>query len=220
MSALKKRMAEKQHDRVEELKAAATPTRKRTPARVEAELAALTEVAEAVEVLPKATLQVVEEPTAPEPVTPKPVTAEVINTEVVPVGEEPWRKFVTPPAHPGTATYIRRVNIPISEATLAFLAARDFDLKTEKSRWVINRNELLASAARTYLANPDKWHAAYLAARADLPETPSTLQGRIPPELFDGLGMARFTPTGKRAVGPVMGFVVDQLLAGNTQPVR
>lgn len=218
MSALKKRMAEKQHDRVEELKAAATPTRKRHAPRVEAELEAatseaLTEVAEAVEVLPKATLQVVEEPA-------EATTDTALVTEVAPVvGEEPWRRFVTPPAHPGTATYIRRINIPISEATLAFLAARDFDLKSEKSRWVINRNELLASAARTYLADPDTWHASYLAQRATLPETPSTLQGRIPPELFDGLGMARFTPTGKRAVGPVMGFVVDQLLAGTTEPV-
>lgn len=240
-SALKKRMSEKQHDRVEELIAAATPTKRRNPAPLEAELApeqetstptVLTVVAEAVDVLtpaevtPSSTSDT--EDVAQVVVTPKPARVPKVAPKVSTPApgeaesserDEPWRKFVLPPAHPGTATHTRRVNIPASEAMLAFLAARDYDLTMEKSRWVINRNELLTAAAKTYLADPDMWHATYLEQRTLLAETPNTLQGRIAPELFDGLGTSRYTQTGKRAVGPVMSFIVEQLLMGDTLTV-
>jgi hypothetical protein len=253
-SVLKKRMAEKQKDRVEEFVEATKPRGQRAKDRLESELAAaeavlepdlepdleparLTRVAEATGVL------AAPEQHHPEPGT-EPATTPVVaareheedltvkvaeNTVETPAKanvqppvaeperedeqEDAWRAFVTPPAARGTATLTRRLNIPISNETQAFLAGHDYQLKTEQSRWVINRSELLTAAATVFLTDPDQWSSRYADARPVIPDTPSSLQGRITPDLFESLDLARYTPTGKRAVGPVLAFIVDGLLA-------
>jgi len=127
-------------------------------------------------------------------------------------GEQLWRRFVTPPAARGTAINICRLNIPVTESTQLFLAQSDYELKRERSRWVVNRNELVTAAAEMFLADPHGWEAQYLAARQDDGPTPVVLQGRVTPELFDEIELARYTPNGKRPVAPVLSFIVKRLL--------
>jgi hypothetical protein len=127
-------------------------------------------------------------------------------------GDQPWRRFVTPPAARGTAVNICRLNIPVSESAQRFLAQLDYDLKAERSRWVVNRNDLVTAAGEAFLADPQAWEAQYLGARLELEPTPATLQGRVTTELFDALDMARYSPNGKRPVGPVLAYIVMRLL--------
>lgn len=242
-SALKKRLAASQDDRVEELKAASTPTGRRPRTLVETELEvvaegepapeppALTVVAEAVDVLTADGEPSVQstsdagdtgqrartEGVRPAAVHTKPArkTGPQVGTAV---GEEAWRRFVTPPAARGTSVNTTRINIPVSEALIDRINELDYRLAMDGSRWVINRNDLLGTAVQMLLDDPDRWEAEYLARRADLPPTPATLQGRITAEAFAALKRTRFTRQGKRPTGTLLSVIVEQLLAASPAP--
>jgi hypothetical protein len=134
------------------------------------------------------------------------------DTEAASAVGEGWREFVVPSAARGTSTAGRRINIPISVDLADRLHALDYQLAQEGSRWSVNRNSLLAAAIDALLADPARWEAAYAEQLATLPAAPMTLQGRVSEAQYQDLNVARFTPTGRRATGPLLSLIVADLL--------
>lgn len=142
----------------------------------------------------------------------KPVLVSVSVPDVVTGPTGGWRKFVTPPAARGTSQLTRRVNIPVTVEVLTQLASIDREVISEGGRWTLNRNELVTAAIAELVRNADQWERKYLALRADGLDQSGVLQGRVTNEVGRQMLLERMASTGRRAVGPLLGVVVSELL--------
>lgn len=146
----------------------------------------------------------------------KPVLVSVSVPESVPdLATGPsggWRKFVTPPAARGTSQLTRRVNIPVTAEVLTKLASIDREVISEGGRWTLNRNELIAAAITELVRNADQWERTYLLLRSKGLDQSGVLQGRVTSEVGRQMLLERMASTGRRAVGPLLGVVVSELL--------